>query len=153
MTITEIREKIKQIPDLPYGLFAAGMTLLAGSTGFFVGDIYAKGEYAKNEVALVSFAGNSEVDNVASEHSAIKPGVAVKTVVSTPPPSPQTAFPTPTESTDVKGTFVGSRSGKAYHYPWCPGAKRIKEENKVWFHTKEEAVGKGYHPAANCEGL
>lgn len=49
--------------------------------------------------------------------------------------------------------YVASKSGSAYHYPWCPGAVKIKEENKIWFLTKEEAEDKGYKPAQNCEGL
>ena len=53
----------------------------------------------------------------------------------------------------LKGKYMASKSGKAYHYPWCPGALRIKEENKVWFQTKEEAESRGYKPAGNCEGL
>jgi hypothetical protein len=52
-----------------------------------------------------------------------------------------------------EGTFVGSRSGKSYHYPWCPGAQQIKEENKIWFGTKEEAEKAGYKPALNCPDL
>lgn len=49
--------------------------------------------------------------------------------------------------------FVASKNGKNYHYPWCSGAQRIKEENKIWFSSREEAEGKGYAPAANCKGL
>lgn len=52
-----------------------------------------------------------------------------------------------------KGTLVGSKSGTAYHFPWCPGALKIKEENKIWFADKKEAEAKGYHPAGNCPGL
>lgn len=51
------------------------------------------------------------------------------------------------------GAYVGSRSGTAYHLPSCPGAQKIKEENKIWFQTKEDAEKRGYHPAANCPGL
>lgn len=49
--------------------------------------------------------------------------------------------------------YVASKSGTAYHYPWCQGALKIKEENKIWFQTKEDAVKAGYKPAGNCEGL
>tara|TARA_B100000508_G_scaffold60333_1_gene47083 strand:+ start:130886 stop:131230 length:345 start_codon:yes stop_codon:yes gene_type:complete len=52
-----------------------------------------------------------------------------------------------------KGAFVGSISGTKYHLLHCSGAKRIKEENKVYFDTKEDAQLAGYAPAANCEGL
>ena len=51
------------------------------------------------------------------------------------------------------GAVVGSRSGSTYHLPWCSGAQRIKEENKVWFASREAAEEAGYHPAKNCKGL
>ena len=51
------------------------------------------------------------------------------------------------------GQFVGSKNGNKYHYPWCAGAQRIKEENKIWFASTEEATAKGYTPATNCPGL
>lgn len=54
---------------------------------------------------------------------------------------------------NFQGKFVASKSGMSYHYPWCPGAQKIKEENKVWFQTKEEAENRGYKPAGNCQGL
>ncbi|MBI3273864.1 MAG: hypothetical protein HYZ69_01850 [Candidatus Colwellbacteria bacterium] len=53
----------------------------------------------------------------------------------------------------AQGKYVASKSGKAYHFPWCPGALKIKESNRVWFDSKEEAASAGYMPAANCEGL
>ena len=53
----------------------------------------------------------------------------------------------------VQGKYVASKNGTAYHFPWCSGAQKIKEENKMWFQTKEEAEKSGYKPAGNCEGL
>ncbi|MBI5004743.1 MAG: hypothetical protein HZC04_00975 [Candidatus Lloydbacteria bacterium] len=51
------------------------------------------------------------------------------------------------------GSFVASKNGTTYHFPWCSGALRIKDENKIWFDTKEAAERAGYHPAGNCKGL
>ena len=51
------------------------------------------------------------------------------------------------------GLLVGSREGTKYHFPWCSSAERIKEENKIWFSSREEAENAGYTPAANCKGL
>lgn len=51
------------------------------------------------------------------------------------------------------GQFVGSKNGTSYHFPWCPGAQKIKEENKIRFQTREEAENRGYKPAGNCPGL
>lgn len=53
----------------------------------------------------------------------------------------------------ASGLLVASRNGSKYHYPWCSGAKRIAEGNKLWFQSKEEAERAGYTPAANCKGL
>lgn len=49
--------------------------------------------------------------------------------------------------------FVASKNGKKYYYAWCDSAKIIKEQNRVWFATAEEARKAGYDPAANCRGL
>lgn len=51
------------------------------------------------------------------------------------------------------GAYVASKTGKKYHLPWCGSAKQIKEENKIWFQSKEEAEQAGYTPAANCKGM
>ena len=62
--------------------------------------------------------------------------------------------PPPDNSTPIaKGKYVASKNSTFYHYPWCPGAQKIKEENKIWFQTKEEAENSGYKPAGNCDGL
>ena len=52
-----------------------------------------------------------------------------------------------------QGMLIGSKNGTKYHFPWCSGAQRIKEENKIWFSNKEEAEKACYAPAANCKGL
>lgn len=51
------------------------------------------------------------------------------------------------------GQYVASKNGSAYYLPFCGGASRIKEENKVWFSSKAEAEAKGYRPAKNCKGI
>lgn len=53
----------------------------------------------------------------------------------------------------AKGKYVASKSGAYYHFPWCAGALRIKDANKIWFQTKAEAESRGLKPAANCPGL
>lgn len=53
----------------------------------------------------------------------------------------------------TEGAYVASKSGTKYHLPWCAGAKQIKNENKIWFDTKEDAESAGYAPASNCKGI
>ncbi|MEK7551930.1 MAG: hypothetical protein AAB534_00790 [Patescibacteria group bacterium] len=51
------------------------------------------------------------------------------------------------------GEVVASKTGDKYHFPWCSGAKRITEANKVYFKSIEEAKAAGLTPAGNCKGL
>lgn len=53
----------------------------------------------------------------------------------------------------LSGPYVASKSGTKYHLGTCSGAKRIKDENKVFFATKNDAEAAGYTAAANCSGL
>jgi len=50
-----------------------------------------------------------------------------------------------------KQNFVGSKSGSKYHKLSCPGAKQIKDTNKIFFATEVEAEASGYTRAANCK--
>ncbi len=78
---------------------------------------------------------------------------AIKGDPISPPGGPQTGQTASAVNAITEGKYVASKKGTAYHYPWCPGAKQIKEENKIYFDTKEEAEKAGYKPAGNCEGL
>lgn len=49
-----------------------------------------------------------------------------------------------------RGNFVASINGKAYYPKGCKSANVIKEENRVWFESAEEAEGEGYARAKNC---
>lgn len=53
----------------------------------------------------------------------------------------------------ISGSVVASKNGTKYHYPWCSGAKKIGEQNKITFPSIEKARGAGYLPASNCKGL
>ena len=50
-------------------------------------------------------------------------------------------------------TLVASKNSDKYHLPWCSGAARIAEANKIYFTSEAEAKAAGYKPAANCKGL
>ena len=47
-------------------------------------------------------------------------------------------------------SFVASINGNNYYPSDCPSAKRIKEENMIWFESAQEAETQGYKPAQNC---
>lgn len=47
--------------------------------------------------------------------------------------------------------FVASKTSTKFHKVTCPGAKAIKESNKIYFTTIAEAEAAGYQKAANCK--
>lgn len=69
------------------------------------------------------------------------------------PQNPAITISPSSEAQSYPGAYVASKNGTRYYLPWCSGVKRIKEENKVWFNTREEAVARGLLPAANCPGI
>lgn len=46
---------------------------------------------------------------------------------------------------------IASKNSILYHFLWCSGAKRIKEENKLTFASEQEAQSRGYKLASNCQ--
>ncbi len=48
---------------------------------------------------------------------------------------------------------IASKNGTRYHLPTCPGAKQIKDENRIEFASVILAEAAGYKPSANCPGL
>lgn len=54
-----------------------------------------------------------------------------------------------TQTTQNEKQIVASKNGETYYYVWCSGANRIKEENKIYFNSKEEAEKAGYREAKN----
>lgn len=53
-------------------------------------------------------------------------------------------------STSKSGEVVVSKNGSKYHYLHCPGAKQIREENKLFFPSSASAEASGYTLAGNC---
>jgi len=50
-----------------------------------------------------------------------------------------------------KNSVVASKNGIRYHYPYCTGAKQIKEENRIIFATPAIAEAAGFTLASNCK--
>ena len=136
MRLTNISEKIKAFPDLPKDIFVLLVIFLVGAGAYALGREGALSEKRGAELRIVSSAEKSTVGATDDARALSAPSPQAEVEVASP-----------------QGMYVGSRGGTTYHLPWCAGAKRIKEENKVWFASKEEAVGKGYKPATNCKGI
>ena len=55
-----------------------------------------------------------------------------------------------TQTQVVDRRVVVSKNSNKYHFTWCSGTKRIKEENKLWFADEAAAQAAGYTKAGNC---
>ena len=47
--------------------------------------------------------------------------------------------------------YVGSANSDKFHYPSCRYAKRILDDNLVYFTDAEDAVSHGYKPCKGCK--
>ena len=47
--------------------------------------------------------------------------------------------------------YIGNKNSLYFHYSDCDGAANMKEKNKVFFDTREEAVADGYTPCPGCQ--
>lgn len=55
------------------------------------------------------------------------------------------------EEEQKEALYIGNRNSKKFHRPDCEGVARMKEENKVSFKSREEAVSAGYTPCSLCQ--
>ncbi len=124
------KRMLKRVPD---GVLLALMVILVASFSFWLGFGAGKEMGEKGEVHIV-------------EQKLIEASLGGTSLA--PTASTQAEVPL-----SAGGQYVASKTGKSYHLPWCGGAKQIKEENKVWFNSKEEAESAGYAPAGNCPGI
>ena len=105
-------------------------------------------------IIFVGF-GSFGLGRLSSQTAKINSGINLSNISAQATPTNQTVTNSKeTEPTMVSGgQLVASKNGGKYHFPWCSGAQRILDENKIWFNSSNEARSQGYEPAANCKGL
>lgn len=139
----------KGVFKLPDGAITIAIVLLASSASFGLG-MLAEREMAPNRegVKIEGIAGSEALPAAVSAASApiIPKASGAKSSYT------KKALPTGT-ATAATGKYVASRNGTKYYLPFCGTVNRIKEENKIWFNTKEEAEAAGFGPASTCKGL
>lgn len=56
------------------------------------------------------------------------------------------------DSGDSKSySYCGNKNSKIYHRLSCSSIEKTKEDNKVYFSTKEECDNNGYKPCSRCK--
>ena len=138
MSIQELSIKLKGFWNNTEYLLA-GLIIVVSVISFFLGrlSVHENSKEIQQKAEVVD-----STDSIKETKSTIVEKEATKEVN------------TPTDaSLQEAGGYVASKSGTKYHLPWCGSAKQIKEANKIWFATKEEAERAGYTPASNCKGI
>lgn len=46
--------------------------------------------------------------------------------------------------------YIGNKKSKIFHNPKCSSVKRMRDENKVIFDSREEALNTGFRPCKRC---
>ena len=46
--------------------------------------------------------------------------------------------------------YVGNRNSRKFHYDGCSSVRQMKESNKVYIGSREEAIRHGYVPCQRC---
>ena len=123
---------------LPLDIFLIVTMILVGTGGFGLGRLSA----LQNEEQPVRIAYSEEQEGLEISKPSSK-NAAASGVLSV---SSQ-------QKVVEEGSVVASKNGTKYHLPFCPGADRILETNKIYFASKAEAEKAGYTPAANCKGI
>lgn len=126
---------------IPEGALTIAIVVLASSASFGLGMLAEREIHQEGEGIRIEGAPTESTQEA---------GAVLGAAIAAPAPKAPTPSPAPAATS---GNYVASKSGTKYYLPWCGTVKRIKDENKVWFDSKEEAEAAGYQPAANCKGI
>ena len=150
MNIAELRERSKEgLGRIPVDALLVLILALSCSASFGLGILVGReqgaGKGADDRLWI------EKLDEAEPAAAALVPAEAPANVQTVAPAA--AAQPAVAGLSVPTGKYVASKNGEKYYLPSCSGAKRIKEENKVWFATPEQAASAGYEPASNCPGL
>ncbi len=142
MSIQELLLKFKGVYKNPEFLLTLLIVSVSGAS-FYLGRLSNEGNSPRIE--QISQSAGVVLSQEATEEPDAKSNIT--------PQESETNEVKEAPASSEQGKFVASKSGTKYHLPWCAGAKQIKESNKIWFESKEEAERAGYTPASNCKGI
>ena len=122
---------IKFVKTYQSDIVLAIAIVLISVTAFNMGKISVSGD-KKSPITITEpvTSGQFTVDSEKQKDSNLKPNTQ----------NPKPSF------------VVASKASKSklYHFPWCSGASRIAEKNKLTFPTEIAALAAGYTLAGNC---
>ena len=122
-------------------IFGAILLILVGFLSFGLGRLSVQSPLARGVESSKSVQLLASSSVLAPAAAASGTAGAAASILALPPQPP------------VTGPYVASKSGTKYYLLSCSVAKRIKDENKVFFATTQDAAAAGYEPASTCPGL
>ena len=135
-SINNYMEKIKQFIESDKGkdILVVIIIILVGLGSFELGRL---SKNSQNQGIKVVY-GNQEANvtgavNEVSSDTSLDPNIGNKSQKST------------------SGNFFASSRGSKYYSLSCSGGKTIKEENRIYFNTSEEAEKAGYELSSSCK--
>ena len=140
MSIQDAGQKIKAFLDSPKGHeLLIIMIIMATALGSFM-------------LGKITQRGSSPVVINSDPNLIIRTPEQAKMAKSSPTTAAVVNASQSTSTTDSsqKGDYVASSRGKKYYPVDCAAASSLKESNKIYFQTMEEAEGKGYTLSASC---
>lgn len=160
VSVQEIQLKIKGFMANPK-VFSVALTIAIAAASFGAGKAsnLVTGEILPTPAIAVTQLANTITPVTTSANTSVTPpepqiGKESSSVSKEPSPKVTKTQITPKAvASSGNQVYVGSKNSTKYHLPTCPGAKAIKEENKIWFESKDEARANGYSPASNCKGI
>lgn len=125
-----------------------GIAVLLVAFGFIAGRWTALSHTA-TPIVFQEAPGDQTSEASASDLNALvieKKPEAQKASTASQPASPrqQAVQAATTSASQNLGQFVASVNGEKYYFPDCSEVNRIKDENKVWFDSENEAKESGY---------
>jgi len=139
MSIHEISDKIKSElgSTKGYDIAIVFIVILVGIVSFFLGRYSISENNASKVIVTIPNEGNlASVVSAEDYDGSYEINEAKADSIS---------------QTLEKGAFLASKNGTKYYPAGCSSANRIKEENKVWFRTEEEAIKAGLTRTSTCK--
>jgi predicted PurR-regulated permease PerM len=136
MSIHDIVEKIKSLYDnLKVALFFFLLVLIVGLISFYLGRLSTQeaSESPNLGKKVTQNSNNLKAQSFIKETDTQTNNTTLKNTVN-----------------KTTGKYIASKNGKIYYPKDCKGSQRIKDSNRVFFETKEEAEYKGYKQTASC---
>lgn len=133
LLVMKIVERFNGKREIIVSLFGFAMVFIFG---FFSGYYYLLEQVNKSEIKIIEPGADCadlfEGSLIPSKQNSAEIGVKQDNTLA--------------KETEAVKRYVASKNSKVFHKPDCSFAAKIKEENKVWFSSIEEAESKGFKP-------